>query len=422
MLEGPTGPATAPDSHWWREPFPDFPALAEDVDADVVIIGGGVTGITLAYTLADEGASVVLLESGVLAGSASGRNAGFMLAAPAEPYGEAIALWGRTGARAILESGRRTHARVRTLIETLGLECDYRQGGSMRLTRSEEETEDQRAALPLLHADGFPMREIPVASAVPGEAATRFHAAFLTSEDGEFHPVRFLHGVARAAAGLGARLYAHSPVASAHWSAGVWQVSTGASMARARVLVLATNAYAPSLCPALAPLIAPRRGQMLMTAPVPRSVSAYPTYSHWGYRYWRQTPDGRVLIGGWRDVDPDGETGFDDLPTPRIQRGIEEGLAELVPEGVEIERRWAGTMGFARDGRPLVGWLDAEHHLAIAAGYTGHGMSMAPACTLDLTQLLSFRPAPGIATYDPARFPELRRPEPALTRLGAAAH
>src|SRR5258707_8033160 len=158
---------------------------------------------------------------------------------------------------------------------------------------------------------------------------------------------------------------------------------------------------------------------MLVTAPVPRSVTAYPAYSHWGYRYWRQTQDGRLLIGGWRDVDPDGESGFDDLPTPRIQQGIEAGLVELVPEGIEIERRWAGTMGFARDGRPLVGWLDAERHLAICAGFTGHGMGIAAACTEALADLLSFRDAPAIHTFAPGRFPELARytgPFFALTR------
>jgi glycine/D-amino acid oxidase-like deaminating enzyme len=91
-----------------------------------------------------------------------------------------------------------------------------------------------------------------------------------------------------------------------------------------------------------------------------------------------------------------------------------------VPEGAAIERRWAGTMGFSRDGRPLVGWLDAEHHLAVCAGFTGHGMGMAAACTLDLARLLSFRPAPGIATYDPLRFAELRHTARGITALGAA--
>src|SRR6267378_1561700 len=406
-----------PSSHWFREAVPEFPALDSDLEADVLIAGGGITGVTLAYTLADEGASVVLLESARIAGSASGRNAGFLLMAPAEPYGESIALWGRAGARAMLEIGRRSHVRVRHLVESLGLDCDYRRSGSLRLTRTDEESDDQRAALPLLHADGFPMNEVPIATVVPNGVEEHFRAGFVTEEDGELHPVRFLNGVARAAAGLGARIHAHSPLSAAHWSAGTWQAASGPHTVRARVLVLATNAFASHLCPALSQLIAPRRGQMLVTAPIGREIAPRPTSAHWGYQYWRQTPEGRLLIGGWRDVDPDAEVGEDDTPTPAIQAGIERGLRDLVPEGVEIERRWAGTMGFARDGRPLVGWLDAEHHLAIAAGYTGHGIGMAAACTVDLAQLLSFRPAPGIATFDPARFPELRRPEPGLTKL-----
>jgi glycine/D-amino acid oxidase-like deaminating enzyme len=189
-------------------------------------------------------------------------------------------------------------------------------------------------------------------------------------------------------------------------------------LARARTLVIATNAYAPQLCPVLTPLIAPRRGQMLATAPLDRRVAECPTYAQWGYQYWRQLADGRLLIGGWRDLDLDGETGFETEPTPKIQAGIEQGLYELAPEGAEIVARWAGTMGFARDGRPLIGWLDAEHHLAIAAGFTGHGLGMAAACSLDLCQLLTFRPAPGISSFDPARFPELRRIESGLTLLG----
>jgi glycine/D-amino acid oxidase-like deaminating enzyme len=124
------------------------------------------------------------------------------------------------------------------------------------------------------------------------------------------------------------------------------------------------------------------------------------------------------VIGGWRDLDLDGEVGFDDRPTEVIQRGIEEALAVLVPEGSAIEFRWAGTMGFARDGRPLVGWLDPDHHLAICAGYTGHGMGMAAACTQDLARLLSWRAAPGISSFDPHRFPELKERRDGVDRLG----
>ena len=100
---------------------------------------------------------------------------------------------------------------------------------------------------------------------------------------------------------------------------------------------------------------------------------------------------------------------------------LEGGLRQLgwMPgRNLHIEYRWAGTMGFARDGRPLVGWLDASHHLAICAGFTGHGMGMATACTQDLAELLSWKRAPGISTFDPQRFPELLENREGIVALG----
>jgi len=153
------------------------------------------------------------------------------------------------------------------------------------------------------------------------------------------------------------------------------------------------------------------------------SANGYPldrvtaTMTHWVLA--RQMPDGRLVIGGWRNTAFDAESGFDTNPTPNIQQQIEQGVAELVPGGAPVEYRWAGTMGFARDGRPLVGWLDAAHHLAIAAGFTGHGMGMATACTEDLAELLAFKRAPAIASLDPQRFAEVREARDGLVALGA---
>ncbi|HEY6866454.1 MAG TPA: FAD-dependent oxidoreductase [Candidatus Eisenbacteria bacterium] len=411
-------PDTRPESLWWVHDPPAFPTLAEALETEVLIVGGGITGTTLAWTLAEQDCATVLLDAGPLAGEASGRNAGFLMAAPAEPYEEMIALWGRAGARAVLETGRRSHQRIRQIVETLGIACDYRVRGSLRLACSDDEAADFRASLPALAADGFPMEEWESMRAAPLSASRRFDAGFFTAEDGELHPVRFLHGLARAAHERGARIHERSPVLGAVWQAGRWEAYTPAGTVGARILVLATNAYAPRLCEPLGRLIAPRRGQMLSTAPLDREVAPCPTYANWGYHYWRQLPDGRLVIGGWRDLDLDGEVGYETRPTPRIQTAIEHGLRDIVPEGAPIERRWAGTMGFARDGRPLVGWLDATHHLALCAGMTGHGMGMAAALTQDLADLLAFRPAPGIATYDPGRFKELQKVREGITSLG----
>src|SRR5262245_2476963 len=164
-------------SLWWTQAGPSHPPLSADIEADVAIVGGGIAGATLAWTLVEQGATVVLLEAGRLACEASGRNAGFLLAIPAEPYAERIAIWGREGARAYLQLGRRTQQRIAHLAQVLRIECDHRITGSVRLTRSEEETEDLRGSLPELRHDGFPMREVALADVLPAPARGKFHAA-----------------------------------------------------------------------------------------------------------------------------------------------------------------------------------------------------------------------------------------------------
>lgn len=415
-------PSIRPSSYWWAYDPPTFAPLTEDHETEVVIIGGGISGLTLALTLAMQGATVTLLEAGRLAGSASGRNAGFLLAQPAEPYAERIALWGREGARAVLQIGRRTHQRIAHLAESLRIDCDYRRTGSLRLTRTEEETEDMRGSLPELRHDGFPMREVAREDVLPAHAVAKFHAAFEVPEDGVVHPVRFQFGVADEAQRKGARLHEGSRVLGARWNAdGVWEVSANGHTVKARTLVLATNAYAPELVPSLLKLIVPRRGQMLATAPLDVKLDSRPIYANYGYQYWRQMPDGRLVIGGWRNTTFETESVYDETTTPKVQDAIESGLRDLVPEGAVIEHRWSGTMGYARDGRPLVGWLDAAHHLAICAGFTGHGMGMAAACTEDLAEILAFKRAPAIASFDPQRFAEVREARDAFVKLGAVA-
>lgn len=398
-----------PASVWWRDVTDAFPPLEGRHATEIAIVGGGIAGVTLAYTLAEQGTATMLVDGSWIAGSATGRNAGFLMAGPAEPYAELVALYGRAGARAVLQIGRRNHARVKTLVESLGIECDYRSRGTVRLARTEEEAADQRASLPLLREDGFRTTEVAVADIVPAVAARAFRAAFFDPEDGELDPVRFVRELAHHAVRRGVGVHEHSAVITARNGGDGWTVRTEHGEIEARVLVLATNAFAPQLAPPLDPLIRPRRGQMLATAPIPHEVAKVPAYAHWGYHYWRQLPDGRLLVGGWRDVDLDGEVGFDDHPNARIQGAIEKGLLELVPEGAPIEHRWAGIMAFARDGRPLVGWLDPERHLAVVAGFTGHGLGMATACTEALVDLLAFRDAPAIATFAPSRFPEISR-------------
>jgi glycine/D-amino acid oxidase-like deaminating enzyme len=109
--------------------------------------------------------------------------------------------------------------------------------------------------------------------------------------------------------------------------AGGVTIGTGGGELRASAAVLATNAWAAELWPG-AP-VSPVRGQMVLTVPLDAEVADRPVYSDRGFRYWRQLPDGRLALGGWRNVAVEEEVGFDDEPTARIQDQLDGHLRTL---------------------------------------------------------------------------------------------
>jgi glycine/D-amino acid oxidase-like deaminating enzyme len=165
----------------------------------------------------------------------------------------------------------------------------------------------------------------------------------------------------------------------------------------------------PELLPETTGWIAPKRGQMLATAALGRRVFEHPAYARHGFEYWRQTKDGRVLVGGFRDRDVEREVGYDARPTETIQHHLEGFLREMELTSGEhpatITHRWAGIMAFSADGLPIVGAVPGRERVHALGGYTGHGMGWAVACARGLAEILS---APGSAAFagglcEPAR-------------------
>jgi hypothetical protein len=139
-------------------------------------------------------------------------------------------------------------------------------------------------------------------------------------------------------------------------------------------VILATNAYTPQLLAQVE--IQPRRAQMLASAPDAAGLCDLPTYSHFGYRYWRQLPTGEVLIGGWRDTAYEAEVGYDERTTDAIQAHLDAQLKRMGAEA-KVTHRWVGTMGFTESGLPLVGPVDGLPNVYLCAGFNGHGMGFA---------------------------------------------
>jgi glycine/D-amino acid oxidase-like deaminating enzyme len=336
-------------SIWLDETVPDvYPSLDADTSADVAIVGAGIAGIATAYHLTRAGVRAVVLEARTVAAAASGRNAGFLLAGVAENFVAAARRYGEERALRIWHFTKRNQDLVREIVARERIDCDLAWNGSTQIAADDDEWSEVGQSAKRLEKEGVRVRLAPE------------DRAAIYEDGGELHPVRYVRGVARAAAGSGARI--HEGTRAIAVTQG--EVRTGRARVRAGAVVVCVNAYSRHLVPLR---VRPIRGQMLATAPIARRVFARPAYANRGYRYWRQRADGSLLVGGWRDTAVDEEIGEDERTTPRIQDCAE----------AEITHRWAGTMGFSHDALPYVGRL--ESGVLVNAGFTGHGMAFATA-------------------------------------------
>jgi gamma-glutamylputrescine oxidase len=346
---------TVVTSAFWARPPERYPGQLPD-RADVLVIGGGIAGTSLLHQLARRRISAVLVESHHLAFGASGRNAGFLLAGVADCYSEAVRIFGREKAREVWHVTNENHDRM---VEAAGGDdVGHRRLGSATLASGDEERARLEESAQLLRDDGF--------------EASWDGQRLVNPRDGEINPAAIVGALARRAK-PGAIREGVEVTSVVPGSVEV-SVRAGDRECRAGVVILATNAYTSRLLAQVK--IQPTRAQMVASAPINRTLSDMPTYSHFGYRYWRQLPTGEVLIGGWRDTSMETEIGWDDEPTPEIQEHLMHKL-ESMSKGAEVTHRWAGLMGFTESGLPLAGPVDGMRNVYLCAGFNGHGMGFA---------------------------------------------
>ena len=373
-------------------PFWQPPRRADDThlpaQVDVVVIGGGLTGAAIARRLVAEHTSVVVLERDRPASGASGRNAGFLLTGVAANYASAVRRYGRATAAEIWRFTMANHELFAAAIE--GDRAGYRRHGSWVLPASAEERAELEESVQLLGEDGFPGEWRDAAP----RSGSGFTGGLLNPFDGEVEPAAAVSAMARSLpVSTGAEVLAIEP------GRGGVRVHLAAGEIAASRVVVATNGYTHRLLPGVA--IRPVRAQMLATAPVGEQLTDRPVYSDFGYRYWRQLGDGRVLLGGFRNTAVDAEVGDDDTPTAAVQDRLDEHLQAL---GVDapVTHRWAGTMGFSPDELPIVGAVSGMPGVFVCGGYSGHGLGFALGCAAALVDSWASAPIP--AWLDSARF------------------
>lgn len=373
---------------WLDEPYEPRPPLTGDVEVEACVIGAGVGGLSCARRLAGHGIEALVLDRGTVAGGASGRNGGFLIAGLAPFHNDAVELWGREYAARVYARTLEAQEEMYALAAGLGVGDAVRRVGSLRVSSSEEEAEHVRRHVVALSEDGFPA-ELLERDDLPPALRRSARNACLTGHDGSLQPARWIRALAGDAERAGVRIHEGSAVrdpvkapsegpvevreaATAGGNAAARDAGVAATV-RARHVIVAADGALPRLVPAYEGRVRARRLHMVATEPLPERIVDQLVYARWGYEYFQQRPDGRIMAGGFGDVD--GDASYTDRAEgdPRIWDRIERYLREEIGVHASITHRWTGTVGYSEERRPFVGPVPRRPGLWVAGGYSGTG-------------------------------------------------
>jgi len=396
------------------------------LEAEVVIVGGGIAGCSAAFHLAAHGRRVVVLERGDIASAASGQNMGGI-----DSYG-----WGDApDLQAHLTAGSLDI--FEAVQAELGEDIEFRRSGGLQAIRTAEEYEWERERVETLRKRGQ-VAELLTArearSIEPGLSPALLGAMYAPRR-GQADPVRATQAFARLAALRGARVVTHHEVtAVTPQPAGGYSLTTSGTTVVAGALVIAAGAWCGRLGAMLdldIPVV-PVRGQMWATAPVgPRSfhtISAAESAMAWArdhggappdltirdgrrvtrHLYGRQRRNGEIIFGGDREL-----VGYGTTPDPRGIAVNRDHAVSVLPflDALPVARTWAGLMPFPLDGKPLIGRIPGRENAWIVTGLASSGFGRGPMAGKLLADYLHTGvPAPVLAEADPAgRVRERRR-------------
>ncbi|MGH6951980.1 MAG: NAD(P)/FAD-dependent oxidoreductase [Vitreimonas sp.] len=359
-------------------PFAPAPKLEGEARTDVVVIGGGYTGLHAALNAAERGYSVILLEAGRIGWGASGRSGGQIIPGWRKGAAELIARYGEAKARILLGMAleARTYALERIVRHDIG--CDIRLNGHLTLAAKASDLAWMRAETDTLaNIMHYPHARVLSAEEARAKVAARnFHGGLLDAFGGHLHPLNYAIGLANAARGMGVRLHEYSLVHSLETEGGGVRARTPAGVVRARFGVLACDALLGGLEPRIAGRIMPVANYLAATEPWerPQEIVADDlavSDSRFVVNYFRMSADGRLIFGG-------GERYTPTAPTD-IAAFARSHMLKLFPKLVaaRIDYSWGGLVSLTMSRLPHVGRLG---DLFFAHGYSGLGVLL-PALT-----------------------------------------
>jgi glycine/D-amino acid oxidase-like deaminating enzyme/nitrite reductase/ring-hydroxylating ferredoxin subunit len=381
---------------------PQYPALMEDATADVCVIGAGIAGLMTAYQLTREGRSVVVIDDGPIAGGESGRTTAHLSNAFDDRYVEEERMHGEEAARLTAESHTAAIDALERIARDENIDCDFR-----RLDGWLFFSEEDRVKHPNLLDEEY------AAARRAGIAVEREKSAPVPGKDvgpslrfpnqGQFHPVKFLAGLARAITARGGRIYTQTHADSVEGGEKPKVKTSDRRLIRAKAICVCTNS--PISDYVVTHLKQAPYRTFVIGAVVP--AGSIPPALYWDtgdpYHYIRlmkgSTSGEDVLIVGGEDH----KTGQEDDAPDRFDR-LEKWMRERFPSAGPVEYRWSGQVVEPADYNAFIGPNpDGTPNVFLATGDSGQGMTHGAIAGMLLSDLVTGRPNKWAHLYDPKR-------------------
>jgi len=370
-------------SVWVDAPEDLQPPLDADTRADVIIIGGGLTGLSTALCLRQAGIDVLLLEMDYCGHGASGRNAGHLTPTIGKDLQTLVKYVGRERAAQLAAFAERAVQYTEQVLADHMIECHYQPVGNIVAGLHARHRDPLRRAADLAAGIGVKSTFLDEVEMQRRGLPQTFRFGVLEGSGGHLHPGKYVMGLRRAALMAGVRICETSRVGAIDEAA--IRVRVGPVTASGRKLVLATNGYTPVTLNRMGDRLFPLRDTLFRTAPLSDDQLAAIGWAgregiytaHESLESYRLTADRRI-VGGSKFVQYGYGSTLVDGRMPALFERFRRLFSERFPElrNVEIETFWGGWIAMTLDFLPL-SYANPARTVFYGMGYNGHGLAQA---------------------------------------------
>lgn len=392
----------APSSFWSATTAPPrFAALSKDSHADVCIVGAGIAGLSTAYLLARQGKSVIVLDDGPVGGGQTQRTTAHLSNAIDDRYVEIEKIHGPDGARLAAESHTAAIDRIEAIAQAEGIDCDFLRVDGYLFVPPGEPTDILDHEFEAARRAG--LTDVEIVGRAPLDSFDTGRALRFPRQ-GQFHPLKYLAGLARAIQSHGGQIFSDTHVKRVDGGDTAHIETKNGPTVTADAVVVATNAPINdrvAIHTKQAPYISYAIGGRVPRGSITRALY-WDTLEY--YHFVRLQPlddeSDLLIVGGEDHKEGQADDG------QRRWTNLEQWARERFPMMGEIEHRWSGMVLETTDGLAFIGRnpLDKEN-VYIVTGDSGMGMTHGTIAGILLTDLILGRENPWSAIYDPSRKP-----------------